>query len=194
MGEGRARACVVVGDVGVPSAEENKKHARHRFLISTTAAASAAACGEAGPPRPGGFHTLNVTIRTHVQPQIHGVAFSLSCHFRLFSPFSMILGLIYDRMGEGAKARCAVKRGHLRSMRLLLAGTRLVAPRHRAGFGLVLLCQSILAVAAFSSTESIDDTCFCIKILLMWVGLETEHPNPHTRSLTHSKQSLLLLA
>lgn len=49
-------------------------------------------------------------------------------------------------------------------MRLLLAGTRLVAPRDRAGFGLVLLCQSILAVAAFSSTESIDDTCFCIKV------------------------------
>lgn len=109
----------------------------------------------------------------------------------------MILGLIYDRMGEGAKARCAVKRGHLTSMRLLLAGTRLVAPRDRPGFGLVLLCQSILAVAAFSSTESIDDTCFCIKILLMWVGLETVFtptPKPTYPLSTHSKQSLLLLA
>lgn len=105
----------------------------------------------------------------------------------------MILGLIYDRMGEGAKARCAVKRGHLRSMRLLLAGTRLVAPRHHAGFGLVLLCQSILAVAAFSGTESIDDTCFCIKILLMWVGLETVFtltPKP-TYPLSHSLRAEL---
>lgn len=57
----------------------------------------------------------------------------------------------------------------------------LQAPRR---IGLVLLCQSILALAASSSTESIDDTCFCIKIL-MCVGLETA---------LFLKQSLLHLA
>lgn len=60
--------------------------------------------------------------------------------------------------------------GPVRSLRLLLAGTRLVAQvpcRSGAGFGVVLLCQSILALAAAPpSTESIDDTCRRLTILM----------------------------
>lgn len=65
-------------------------------------------------------------------------------------------------------------------MRLPFAGTRLVWPRYHAGFGVVLLCQSILALAAApSSTESIDDTCRRFTIL-MRVGLETGWVHTHT--------------
>lgn len=42
FGGGEGPSLLLLVMLGVPSAEENKKHARHRFLISTTAAGGAA--------------------------------------------------------------------------------------------------------------------------------------------------------
>lgn len=75
--------------------------------------------------------------------------------------------------------------GLLSSMRLLLAGTRLMWHKYHAGFGLVLLCQSILA------TESIiHDTRLRRKMPIL-VELETVSTHTHTHT---PKQSRLLIS